>query len=154
MQFYPAEPEFKWQDAALKDEQGRTYEVLEGDYIRFGDVALHLLRQQCQYASRLINGLGRRDPELGKGLRFVHLDAPSYHEIGIHVDDVDEFVRRVRDYRKVVQGGFVNDEGKPEAVNVDERRAAYERLSELGVFANMDSNPILDFRTKEEKKAS
>lgn len=74
------------------------------DYVEFGDVARGRCNQQCQYASRYINIDGRWTergyPQLGLGLRFLNLDTCSYHDILIHKDDVEEFVRRYEEHRK------------------------------------------------------
>ena len=48
---------------------------------------------QNQYASRYIDGR-HGNPNLGEGLRFKG-DVDDYHAIYIHVDDYDEFHRRV-----------------------------------------------------------
>ena len=67
------------------------------DYVCFGDVARGQLDQQCQYASRYVDG--RYDyPNLGVGLRFIG-DACDYHSLQIHKDDVEEFVHRVKEYK-------------------------------------------------------
>lgn len=67
-------------------------------YVSFGDVARGQLGEQCQYASRYIQGkLGYEC--LGDGLRFQNLNTGNYHEIQIHQDDVAEFVRRYKQLR-------------------------------------------------------
>lgn len=72
-------------------------------FIDFGDVARSGTGMQCQYASRYIRGRERDGtPALGEGLRFRRLDTGSYHDIEIHQDDAEEFVRRVNDYKKSV----------------------------------------------------
>ncbi len=38
-------------------------------------------------------------PNLGEGLRFDG-HAYDYHSLAIHKDDVEEFVRRVKEYKK------------------------------------------------------
>lgn len=68
-------------------------------FVNFGDVvARGRLRQQCQYASRYVDGKIEGYPNLGNGLRFKG-DSGNYHSLRIHGDDVDEFVRRVEEYR-------------------------------------------------------
>jgi hypothetical protein len=72
-------------------------------FVDFGDVARDRCNQQCQYASRYININGKNTdrgyPQLGLGLRFENLDTGCYHDILIHADDVEEFVRRYKDHR-------------------------------------------------------
>jgi hypothetical protein len=71
----------------------------------FGDFARSRLSQQCQYASRYIEGRLDGYPALGEGLRFNNgkpwgkvrpLDATDYHGVRIHRDDMDEFERRYK----------------------------------------------------------
>jgi hypothetical protein len=70
------------------------------EYVNFGDVvARGRLHQQCQYASRYIDGRIPGYPDLGHGLRFKG-DTSNYHSYRIHKDDVEEFVKRVEDYRE------------------------------------------------------
>jgi len=73
--------------------------VNEG-FVPFGDVARQQIGMQCQYASGYILGEGRC-PNLGDGLRFKNWPNTSgdYHSIEIHQDDVEEFVRRVKEHR-------------------------------------------------------
>ncbi len=70
----------------------------DGGYSLFGDTARNQLGQQCQYASRYIDGRIEGYPALGEGLRFKELDSGSYHSIRIHRDDIPEFVRRYREH--------------------------------------------------------
>lgn len=67
------------------------------EYVKFGDVARDQCGQQCQYASRYVDGR-HGSPNLGEGLRFKG-DPADYHFLMIHKDDVDEFVRRYHAYR-------------------------------------------------------
>lgn len=69
-------------------------------YVEFGEVAHKRLQEQTQYASRYLEGR-HGYPNLGKGLRWEG-DLDDYHFIRIHKDDVDEFVRRVEEYRRNV----------------------------------------------------
>jgi hypothetical protein len=68
------------------------------DYVSFGDVARTQLLQQCQYASRYHGGF-HGYPNLTQGLRIKGCLA-EYYSMEIHKDDVDEFVKRVKNYRK------------------------------------------------------
>ena len=84
-------------------------------YVAFGDAA-RKIGIQSQYASRYVRGDGDHancgsDPALGRELRFIG-DACDYHDLLIHQDDLDEFVRRVR-AAKQKEGGlfaFLNRE--------------------------------------------
>ncbi len=67
-------------------------------FVNFGDIARARLRQQCQYASRYVDGKIQGYPNLGEGLRFRGTPA-DYHSLEIHQDDVEEFVRRVEQHR-------------------------------------------------------
>ena len=72
------------------------------DWVEFGSVARNRCFEQCQYASRAIDGR-HGYPNLGEGLRFRDergrdLNLSDYHFIQIHVDDVETFVRRWEAY--------------------------------------------------------
>ena len=71
----------------------------DNDYIPFGDIARNRMEMQCQYASQHINGSCGR-VNLGEGLRFKNIDGHSYHDIKIHKNDVEEFVRRYKNHIK------------------------------------------------------
>jgi len=75
---------------------------MSNDYVSFGDIARIRLGQQCQYASRYIDGEIEGYPNLGEGLRFTGFDhlgrINNYHAMEIHKDDVEEFVRRHTEY--------------------------------------------------------
>ena len=75
-----------------------TYEIDANGFVRFGEVAIGELKQQSQYASRYVNGEIEGYPNLGEGLRFEG-DPSDYHSLRIHQDDIEEFVRRVNDYK-------------------------------------------------------
>jgi hypothetical protein len=78
---------WKQSDAAQPDESG---------YVPFGDAGRMRCGQQCQYWCRYVDGrFGDLYPNLGQGLRFLG-HTGMYHSLRIHVDDVDEFVRRYR----------------------------------------------------------
>ena len=69
----------------------------DSDFVHFGNVARGRLNQQCQYASRYVDGR-HGYPNFGKGLRFR--GTPSdYHVLEIHKDDVETFVDMVLNYR-------------------------------------------------------
>lgn len=69
----------------------------DDDYISFGDVSRNRMDIQCQYGSQYIDGSCGR-VNLGEGLRFKNIDSHSYHNIKIHKDDVEEFVRRYKNH--------------------------------------------------------
>lgn len=75
--------------------------MVQNDFIDFGDVARRGTGMQCQYASRYIRGRERDGtPALGEGLRFQRLDTGCYHDIQIHHEDAEEFVRRLNQYKR------------------------------------------------------
>jgi hypothetical protein len=69
------------------------------DFVNFGDLAREQLGEQAQYASRYIDGRIPGYPNLGHGLRFEG-DPADYHDVRIHRDDVEEFVRRWISHRR------------------------------------------------------
>ena len=66
-------------------------------YVNFGDVSRKRLGLQCQHGSRYVDGAIDGWENLGKGLRFKG-KASDYHSLKIHKDDVEEFVRRYKEY--------------------------------------------------------
>lgn len=79
--------------------RGETFMVDDYGFVDFGDVAIGLLNQQSQYASRYVNGALEGYPNLGEGLQFKG-DPADYHDLKIHKDAIDEFVMRVNSYKK------------------------------------------------------
>lgn len=67
------------------------------EFVSFGDVARGRLRQQCQYASRYIDGR-HGYPNLGEGLRFQG-EVSDYHTLLIHRNDVEPFIKRVEQWK-------------------------------------------------------
>lgn len=70
----------------------------ETEWVNFGDIARRRCREQCQYASRAIDGR-HGYPNIGEGLRFRdslgrELNVSNYHFVEIHRDDVETFVQR------------------------------------------------------------
>lgn len=63
----------------------------DGGYSCFGDFARDSLGEQCQYASRHIDGRMEGYEALGEGLRFQNVGSGDYHDIRIHRDDMAEF---------------------------------------------------------------
>lgn len=66
-------------------------------YVNFGDISRDRLEIQCQYGSRYVDGVIPGYPNLGKRLRFEG-DCNNYHSLKIHIDDVEEFVKRYFEY--------------------------------------------------------
>lgn len=78
-------------------------------YVAFGDVVHSRIGMQTQYAARYVGGtLGKANltsnPDLGRELRVLG-DPGNYHDMLIHVDDVEEFVARVEKARNQ-EGGL------------------------------------------------
>lgn len=75
---------------------------MSDNYVSFGDIARSRLGQQCQYASRYIDGAMEGWANLGEGLRFTGFDRNgninNYHAMKIHRDDIEEFVRRWQEH--------------------------------------------------------
>ncbi len=81
-------------------EQKPTFEADRDGFVKFGDVSRKLLNKQCQYGVTYAFGDESCDcPNLGKDLRITG-DPGIYHDVKIHKDDVDEFIRRYEAYKK------------------------------------------------------
>lgn len=74
------------------------YEIDEDGYVEFGDIALSEMEMQSQYASRYTDGTMKGYPNLGEGLRFKG-SVSDYHFMKIHNEDIEEFLRRFKEYR-------------------------------------------------------
>lgn len=81
------------------------YTVDAEGFVALGDIARGELHRQCQYVSSFVDGLDRDTPNLGEGLKFASIRdkrtgevTGNYHEYRIHVDDIMEFVQRVKRY--------------------------------------------------------
>jgi hypothetical protein len=80
-------------------EQKIVFEADENGFVRFGDVSRRLLGKQCQYGVSFAFGdQSCNCPNLGEGLRITG-DMGNYHDVKIHEDDIDEFVRRYKEYK-------------------------------------------------------
>lgn len=66
-------------------------------YISVGAFATGELRRQGKSVAALIDGEAGTEPEtfLGKGLRYKG-ESGNYSDMKIHVDDLEEFIRRVK----------------------------------------------------------
>ncbi len=81
------------------------YEVDNEGFVSLGDISRGLIGRQCQYVSRLIDGLDSEYPNLGDSLRFKNVfrdgkGTGNYHDYKIHKDDIEEFVKRAKEYYK------------------------------------------------------
>lgn len=80
-------------------EQKLTFEADKDGFVKFGDVSRRLLNKQCQYGVTYAFGDESCDcPNLGEDLRITG-DPGNYHDVKIHKDDIDEFVRRYEAYK-------------------------------------------------------
>ncbi len=116
----------------LVDDQGRHYSEKPDGHIDFGDVSRTFLGKQCQYGSDYINGTPEK-PNLGAGLRFNGDLVNNYHSIGIHPEDIEEFVYRYYGYLAFIWG-YVEDESGV-AIEIPEvaRETLYNYLVDSGV---------------------
>lgn len=79
------------------------YEIDNDGFVRLGDIARGLLRRQTQYVSRFIDNTDSEYPNLGESLRLKNVfregkGTGNYHDYMIHKDDIDTFVKRVKEY--------------------------------------------------------
>ncbi len=88
----------------LTEEQEQTFAELprdENGFVRIGDVTHGLLNQQPQYIAEYMEGVREGTPILTNGLR-TNIESSSHHDYTIHIDDVKEFVARVKAWRNRV----------------------------------------------------
>lgn len=90
------------------NEHGRSFNILPDGSIRFKDVSKLLMGKECEYGTRFIAGEPDGYPILGAGLSITNLDPSNNHEIGIHPDDVEEFIYRFYAW-DACQSGWVFD---------------------------------------------
>lgn len=81
------------------------YKADEEGFVELGDIAHGELNRQTQYVSRLIDKLDSEYPNLGESLRFKNVfregkGTGDYHSYMIHKDDIEEFVKRAKEYYK------------------------------------------------------
>jgi hypothetical protein len=81
--------------------------------VGFSEVSSNLLGIEGQYGSKYITGELEDYPVLGRGLRFNGLGTSghTHHAIGIHPDDIEEFVRRHAAYWAYEKQSVVDNEG-------------------------------------------
>lgn len=90
------------EDYALTDKQQNAFDALVADkdgFVLIGDVTHGLMNQQSQYITRYMDGSNPSIPVLVDDLR-VDVSSSTHHEYRIHLEDVLEFVARVRASRK------------------------------------------------------
>ncbi|MCI0542630.1 hypothetical protein L0Y69_02690 [bacterium] len=68
-------------------------------YVRVGDFAVQELGKQSKSVAAFLDGDEGQAPEynLGNGLRFLG-SSGNYSGMKLHVDDIEEFIQRVRKY--------------------------------------------------------
>ena len=118
----------------LVDAKGRVYSEADNGFIHFGDVANHLMEgDQTQYASRYVQGSTPGYPNLGNGLRF-NGDVRDYHSLGIHPEDIEEFVHRVYAYRAYKHGYVTDDQGNYYQLEEADKEQLREHLEIVRAF--------------------
>ena len=70
----------------------------QSKWIALGDIAMRI-GDTTQNVAYYFKGLSPH-PYLGEGIR-INGSIALYHSFKIHSDDVDEFVRRVKEYEKM-----------------------------------------------------
>ncbi len=119
--------------APLVDDKGRHYSEQDNGFIDFGGVSHQLMSKQSQYGSRYVDGTIEGYPNLGNGLRFQG-DPADYHSLGIHPDDIDEFIRRYHTYQAFKLGYVEDDEGNVHEIDEDVREGIRVYLDSVGAF--------------------
>ena len=81
------------------------YEVDKDGFVKLSDIARGLLGRQTQYISRLIDGTDPEYPNLGESFKFSNVfregkGTGNYYDYKIHKDDVQELVKRIKEYYK------------------------------------------------------
>lgn len=76
-----------------------NFETDSDGFVGFGEVSRQLLGKQAQYGSRFVDGAFGEYPKLGEGLRIVG-NSDDYHNLKIHIDDINEFVKRYVAYQE------------------------------------------------------
>jgi len=117
----------------LVDEEGRRYAELPGGLVDFGDVSRHLMHRQNQYGSRYIDGSVASYPKLGGGLR-IEGNPADYHGLGIHPEDIDEFLRRYIAYQAYRLGFVIDDNGNIYEIDEDAMKRLETYLTDVGAF--------------------
>jgi hypothetical protein len=68
-------------------------------YIDIGEFATQELRRQSKNVASFLDGDegSNNDVNLGEGIRFTGTSG-NYSDMKVHIEDLDEFVRRVKEY--------------------------------------------------------
>ncbi len=68
-------------------------------YLGIGDFCIQVLRRQSKSVAAFLDGDEGADPNinLGAGLKFQG-SSGNYSDMKIHIDDLEEFVKRVRGF--------------------------------------------------------
>lgn len=117
-------------EAFIIDESGKSYDLLPDGYVLFESVYRNLVGD-APWGAQYIEG-GNGLPKLGEGLRFSGLDEADYKGIGIHPEDIDEFVRRVYAW-KAFKSGLVIEGGRAIPLEADNLKVLQEYLESFGV---------------------
>lgn len=73
--------------------------VDKNGFIYVGDFATQELKRQSKSVASFLDGEEGAEPDinLGNGIRFTG-SSGNYSDMKIHVDDLEEFIKRVRNY--------------------------------------------------------
>ncbi len=68
-------------------------------FLRIGEFANQELKRQSKSVAGLVDGEEGTNPEIffGRGLRYKG-SAGNYPDMKIHIDDLEEFIKRVKEY--------------------------------------------------------
>ena len=122
---------------ALINEQGLRFTFIDNEHISFGDVCRNLIGQQAQYGSRYVDRNFVGKPYLGSGLRIVG-NPGDYHSLGIHPEDVDEFISR-HSLARTYERGWINDGENTRIISEEEKTQIYLELKNIGAFPDDES---------------
>ncbi len=121
----------------LVDEKGRRFGEMADGYVNFGDVSMIFLEKPTKAGARFIDGIGQ--PKLGKGLRF-NGDRSNYNSIGVHPEDVDEFVRRYYAYHAFTDKYIISDEENEHELNEADLDVLHRYLQRVGAFPDEETD--------------
>ncbi len=73
--------------------------VDKGGFVYVGDFSTQELKRQSKSVASLLDGEEGTEPDinLGNGIRFKG-SSGNYSDMKVHVDDLEEFIKRVRNY--------------------------------------------------------
>ncbi len=126
---------------ALVNKDGVRFSLIDNEHVSFGDVCRGLTHQQAQYGSRYVNAhFADQHPFIGQGLRIVG-DPNDYHELGIHPDDIDEFVKRYG-IARAYESGVVIEDGRTRVLSEQEKLETHNYLESIGAFTPSNSSDL------------